>query len=695
MADPQQIVQSQTTIPDYAKPYVENLLGQTAGTLYNYATDASGNVIKDSTGMPVITGLRGYEQYGSYDENGQFIPGERTAQFTDLQKQAYGSAANLGQDPYSQTAAMGLLNTANRAANYGYTPTGYTNQYQAPAAYRAGNFSANQVTAPQLRQYQMRGPQNVSGATANAAQMSQAPSVKAAQLAGVSPTSYQNVAADRVSAPQLRDMSMQAATMDRAGLPALQQYQMGPAQQISTQSFAQPGSAQAYMSPYMQNVVDVQQREAERASNIQRQQNQAQAVKAGAFGGSRQAIVEAERQRNLALQKGDIQATGSQAAYQQAQQQFNAEQQARLQAAQGNQQAGLTVGQQNLMAQLQTQGLSANQALAIAQANQQAQQQANLQNLSAGLQTQGLQAQTGLQAQQANQQTGLQAALANQQAGINTGQFNAQQAYNTQLQNAQLAQQAALANQGLSGQYGLQQGQFSQAANLQNAQLAQQAALANQSMGYNVNNANLQALLAQQQLGSGQNLQAQLANQQYGLQAQQLAEQARQFGYGQQMTAAGNMAQYGQAANQLNEQANQYAAGLGLQGMQSALGAYGNLGTLGNTLYNQNVGNINLQQQLGTQQQQQVQNILNTQYQDYLNQQNYPYKQLGYMSDMLRGLPLTQQSSSIYQAPPSTMSQVAGLGLAGASMYNMMKKKGGRIKGAGLADLAVQKITQE
>lgn len=81
-----------------------------------------------------------------------------------------------------------------------------------------------------------------------------------------------------------------------------------------------------YMDPYMQNVVDIQQREAQRQADIARTQTNAQAVKSGAFGGSRQAIVDAEAARNLATQKGDIQARGLQDAYSRAQQQFNTEQ---------------------------------------------------------------------------------------------------------------------------------------------------------------------------------------------------------------------------------------------------------------------------------------------------------------------------------------------------------------------------------
>ena len=88
-----------------------------------------------------------------------------------------------------------------------------------------------------------------------------------------------------------------------------------------------PGSMQAYMSPYMQNVVDIQQREAARQAGIAGTQRGGQAVRAGAFGGSRQAIMEAEAGRNLQQQLGDIQGRGLQSAYEQARQaqQFQAD----------------------------------------------------------------------------------------------------------------------------------------------------------------------------------------------------------------------------------------------------------------------------------------------------------------------------------------------------------------------------------
>ena len=125
-------------------------------------------------------------------------------------------------------------------------------------------------------------------------------------------------------------------------------------------------------------------------------------------------------------------------------------------------------------------------------------------------------------------------------------------------------------------------------------------------------------------------------------------------------------------AQQLGEQSRQYGAGLGMQGLQTGLQAAGTLGQLGQTEYGQRMGITSLQSQLGAQQQQQAQRPLDMAYQDFLNQQNYPYKQLGFMSDMIRGLPLGQQSTQqMYQAPPSTLQTLGALGM-GAYGVNQM-----------------------
>ena len=147
------------------------------------------------------------------------------------------------------------------------------------------------------------------------------------------------------------------------------------------------------------------------------------------------------------------------------------------------------------------------------------------------------------------------------------------------------------------------------------------------------------------------------------------------------------------AQNQLNAQQQQFGAGLGLQGLQTAGAAAQNLGNLGNTQYQQNMGINAMQNQYGLQQQQQVQTDLNNKYQDYLNSQNYPYKQLSFMSDMLRGVPLSQTGSSIYQAPPSTAQNIASLGL-GAAGISKMFAKGGAVEsnGGGIGALALNHL---
>ena len=233
-----------------------------------------------------------------------------------------------------------------------------------------------------------------------------------------------------------------------------------------------------------------------------------------------------------------------------------------------------------------------------------------------------------LQAQQSNQQSGLQAQLANQ--GMD---------YNTSLQNAQFGQQAGLANQALLGQYGLQQGQFQQSANAQDAQQALQAQLANQG-----------AYGQMQGLGMQQNL----------------------AGNQQAMQNAAQGAQYGLAGQQAGEQSRQFGANYGLQNLQQQLAAAGQLGSLGQQQYAQNMGINAAQQQAGAQVQAQEQQGLSQNYQDFLNQQNMPYKQLGFMSDILRGTPASAGASTMYQAPPSNMSQfggVAQLGLGALMKY--------------------------
>jgi len=191
----------------------------------------------------------------------------------------------------------------------------------------------------------------------------------------------------------------------------------------------------------------------------------------------------------------------------------------------------------------------------------------------------------------------------------------------------------------------------------------------------------------------------------YLMRAQAAGNLARQKGdilaQGQQAAYQQGMGQFNQEqaatqnAAQLNAQQGQFGAGLGLQGLQTSLTAANALGNLGNTQYQQGMGINALQNQYGLQQQAQVQKDLDTRYQDFLGYQNYPYKQIGFMSDILRGVPLTQTGSSVYQAPPSTAQNITALGLGAAGISKLGGFANGGVamsNGGGLGALALNNL---
>lgn len=103
--------------------------------------------------------------------------------------------------------------------------------------------------------------------------------------------------------------------------------------------------AQDYMSPYIQNVLDVQKNEAIRDYARQLPQMGAAAARTGGLGGSRSAIMQSEAQRNLQNGLQGITAKGMQDAYTNAQAQYNADQNRRLQGYGQTIQGGQVVGQ--------------------------------------------------------------------------------------------------------------------------------------------------------------------------------------------------------------------------------------------------------------------------------------------------------------------------------------------------------------
>lgn len=132
-------------------------------------------------------------------------------------------------------------------------------------------------------------------------------------------------------------------------------------QQVQGQSFLNANIG-AYMNPYLQNVAGNVLSDLDRQRLMQQEQNAAAAVKAGAFGGSRQGIVEAETNRaaqeTAAKALTDLYAGGFNAAAGLAGQDLSYAQQAAL----ANQQAGLAGAGLNLQA--------ANQLGALGQTQQ-------------------------------------------------------------------------------------------------------------------------------------------------------------------------------------------------------------------------------------------------------------------------------------------------------------------------------------
>ena len=210
---------------------------------------------------------------------------------------------------------------------------------------------------------------------------------------------------------------------------------------------------------------------------------------------------------------------------------------------------------------------------------------------------------------------------------------------------AQLGQNLAAARQGTYGgaRQTLLQGQREsglqsqlgdiQARGLQSAfENAQAQFERDRAAQMGVGGQNLQAALGVQQLGAGQSLQAQLANQA----AQQQAAQTR-------MGAA--------------------------QGLGGLAGTFGQLGT------QQLAGQLDVlktQGAFGDLQRALQQQQMDAQRQSLIDQAQYGQTQVGQLSNLLRGIPLSAATQTTTTPPPSFASQLTGLGLTGIGLYNML-----------------------
>ena len=364
-----------TNIPQYAQPYVENMLGATQKQLFNTrevagtpgtrtqsGVDENNNPIYSTTeATPGYTELTGFKQYQPYSAN----PSDYVAGFSPLQQRGFDSIADMQVAPQ---IAMGT-DWANKGAQGGIN--------SAPIAYNYG------------AQGSQAGQQGLGIGTTGGLEYGG----KATDLAGA------NIG------------------VGAAGMGAGMGY---------GQAAQNPNAVRGYMNPYLQASLQPQLQEIQRQYGITGTQQQSDATKAGAFGGSREALMAAENQRNKNIAMNQVIGQGYNNAYNLANQNMQAASQLGMQGAQSGL-AGLQGANQSYATGLQ----GVNTALAGT-----AQGMQGAQTGLAGVQ--GAQAGYGLSIQGANALNALANTQYNQEMGIAQAQLGAgaqQQQYQQQIIN--------------------------------------------------------------------------------------------------------------------------------------------------------------------------------------------------------------------------------------------------------------------
>lgn len=265
----------------------------------------AGNVVGTESSLsnwvgPYVTDMLG--KAGAWSETPyQAYQGPLTAGQSPLQQNAFQGLANLTVPTAMGDAATTAGNVASAAGGMGYNQNSFSSQYGGVGPYTAATMP-NQYNAPGSFQ---------SGQFAN-------------QYEGVSPF-------------QSSEMSNPYQTPDN----------LYKANTISTDMWNN-NFAQQYMNPYLQQSLDPQLQEARRQAEMTRMDNAGRLAKAGAYGGSRQAIMEAENSRNMSDLMAKITGEGYNRAYDTAGQMFTSDMSRDLTAQTANEQARQAEGTQAL-----------------------------------------------------------------------------------------------------------------------------------------------------------------------------------------------------------------------------------------------------------------------------------------------------------------------------------------------------------
>ena len=615
---PTQTTQTASTIPDYAKPYVMPTLGQAQAL-----TDINQNPYKPYQGQMTANFSPMQAQGMSSIANQQVAP-----QLTDASNLAYQSGlGGLGAYQNSaalQNASLGYGSQGNQFAiqnaNLANQYAGQGNQFAIQNANLANQYAGQgvnsaAVNAALANSYAGAGAQ---GAFANAdlinayggeafksGQMGQQLGVEGGGRFGNMGSAFGQQGADigttggAYYGGQGMGYGAQGANLAGAnlGVGAMgMQAGMGYGQGAQN-----AGTVQGYMNPYLQASLQPQLAEMQRQYGISGAQGQSNATKAGAFGGSREALTYSENQRNKNIAMNQAIGQGYNTAYD---------------VANRNMQSAASLGMQGAGVGLA--GLSgANQNYAT-----------GIQGANTGLQ--------GVNTQLAGTAQGMQGAQVGL-AGVDrqlAGTAQGMQGASIGMQGANQAGQLMIGG----GQLGLQGAQTAGNMGIAGANLGMQGAQTAGNLGI-----------------SGANL---------GMQGAQ---------------TAGNLGISGANAGMQGVQGAVGAGQYGLAGLGQANAAAGSLGNLGQGQFAQQQAIAQAQMQAGAQQQALQQRGLDTAYNQYQQQLQYPYQQLSFMQGMYAGLPMQNQAQTMYQNP-SAVSQAAGLGTAGIGaygMYNMMNKAGG------------------
>lgn len=173
------------------------------------------------------------------------------------------------------------------------------------------------------------------------------------------------------------------------------------------------------------------------------------------------------------------------------------------------------------------------------------------------------------------------------------------------------------------------------------------------------------------QLLAGLERERALASQMGGIEAT-----GRQQAYQQALGQFNIENQLGLTAQQANQQAALQAAQQRLGAGQGLAGLAGTMGQLGVAQQAADIDRLKTMGAFGDLQRGVQQQRLDLQYQDMMRQLSYPEQQIGGISNILRGIPLSDQTQQTTTPPPSFASQLAGIGLSGLGLYNMFNKAG-------------------